>query len=84
MSEQNKRILNVLVSERAKNICGAPYGSVVENLDWLVAKTAEIVRKEVAEWLSQNIRSSSSYHNAVCKELIFIEALKEGRMPDAR
>ena len=32
----------VIIGERAKNISGAPYSSIAENLEWLLQHQAEI------------------------------------------
>ncbi len=42
------RLLKVLIEERTKNCVGANYGSVKENLEWLVTKTASIKDAEKA------------------------------------
>lgn len=38
--------LKVSIEERTKNCVGADYGSIKENLEWLVAKTASIKNAE--------------------------------------
>ena len=43
------RLLKVIIEERTKNCVGADYGSVKENLEWLVAKTASTKDAEQAK-----------------------------------
>lgn len=49
MRAEDTLMSDVIIHERAKNIVGAPWGSVVQNLIWLVDKQAEITWRKAEE-----------------------------------
>jgi len=62
--------MKVIIAERTKNCASAPYESVKENLEWLVAKTASIMDKKCADERAEFGLSVNEAAVALCEARI--------------